>query len=83
MGITKAHSREELVNGVIEAFRFDRKLVIEKGVSIAARSSARYWATTSRRRRRWAKSSATREFYDYEAKYLTDVDHADYSRSPS
>ncbi len=69
VGITKAHSREELVNGVLEAFRFDRKLVIEKGVDCREIECA-VLGNDEPKASPLGEIKCEREFYDYEAKYL-------------
>ncbi len=69
MGIAKAHSREELVNGVIEAFRFDRKLIIEKGVDCREIECA-VLGNDEPEASPLGEIKCEREFYDYEAKYL-------------
>jgi D-alanine-D-alanine ligase len=69
VGISKAHSREELVNGVIEAFRFDRKLVIEKGVDCREIECA-VLGNDELQASPLGEIRCGHEFYDYEAKYL-------------
>jgi len=69
VGITKAHSREELVKGVVEAFRFDRKLVIEKGVDCREIECA-VLGNDKPEASPLGEITCEREFYDYEAKYL-------------
>ena len=71
VGISKAHDRAELETALAFAEQYDRKIIVERGIR-AASWSARCWAT----RRRWlpcpAKFCPSREFYDYEDKYLLD-----------
>jgi D-alanine-D-alanine ligase len=69
VGITKAHSREELVNGVIDAFRFDRKLIIEKGVDCREIECA-VLGNDEPEASPLGEIKCEHEFYDYEAKYL-------------
>jgi D-alanine-D-alanine ligase len=69
VGITKAHSREELVSGVIEAFRFDRKLIVEKGVEPREIECA-VLGNDEPEASPLGEIVCGREFYDYEAKYL-------------
>ena len=81
VGISKAHDRKELGPALTLAARFDRKLVIEEGV--AGKGKTR--ATSKARELEVAvlgnddpKASVVgeiipgKEFYDYEAKYLTE-----------
>jgi len=69
VGITKARSREDLVNGVIEAFRFDRKLIIEKGVDCREIECA-VLGNDEPEASPLGEIKCEHEFYDYEAKYL-------------
>ncbi len=69
VGITKAHSREELVNGVAQAFRFDRKLIVEKGVEPREIECA-VLGNDAPEASPLGEIVCEREFYDYEAKYL-------------
>ncbi|WP_263355653.1 D-alanine--D-alanine ligase family protein [Acidicapsa ligni] len=81
VGISKAHDRKELGPALKLAARFDRKIVIEQGVTGSGKSR-----TTSKARELEVavlgnddpKASVVgeiipdKEFYDYEAKYLSD-----------
>ena len=69
VGITKAHDREELVSGVVEALRFDRKLVIEKGVNCREIECA-VLGNDEPQASPLGEVVCSNEFYDYEAKYL-------------
>jgi D-alanine-D-alanine ligase len=73
VGITKARSREDLVNGIIEALRFDRKLVIEKGVVDCREVECAVLGNDEPESSPLGEISCAREFYDYEAKYLTNA----------
>jgi D-alanine-D-alanine ligase len=71
LGITRATNHEELVAGLVEAGNFDRKLVIESGVSgreveCAVLGNADAEASPV------GEIRYNRAFYDYEAKYLDD-----------
>jgi len=81
VGISKVHDRKELAPALKLAARFDRKIVIEEGVAGSGKSRA-----TKRARELEVavlgndapKASVVgeiipgKEFYDYEAKYLSD-----------
>jgi len=69
VGITKAHSREELTNGIAWAFRFDRKLIVEKGVEPREIECA-VLGNDEPEASPLGEIICEREFYDYEAKYL-------------
>jgi len=81
VGISKAHDRKELGPALALAARYDRKIVIEEGVAGSGKSRG----TTKARELEVAvlgnddpKASVVgeivpgKEFYDYEAKYLSD-----------
>jgi D-alanine-D-alanine ligase len=81
VGISKAHDRKELMPALKLAAQFDRKIVIEEGVAGAGKSRS----TSKARELEVAvlgndspKASVVgeivpgKEFYDYEAKYLSD-----------
>ena len=76
VGITKAHSRDELKASMDEAAKFDRKLIIEEGVG-GAKAKARE-IECSVLGNDDPKASVPgeivpgKEFYDYEAKYLSE-----------
>jgi len=82
VGISKAHERSELGPALTLAARYDRKLVVEQGVGGSSRRGA---AAASARELEVAvlgndnpKASVVgeiipgKEFYDYEAKYLSE-----------
>src|SRR5271170_7297498 len=81
VGISKVHDRKELAPALTLAARFDRKIVIEEGVGGSGKSRS----TTKARELEVAvlgndspKASVVgeivpgKEFYDYEAKYLSE-----------
>lgn len=68
VGISKAHNREELVNGIEEALKFDRKILVEKAINareveVAVLGNDEPKAATP------GEIIPANEFYDYEAKY--------------
>ncbi len=68
VGISKIDSREELAAAVDEAFRYDRKVLVEQGIDgreieCAVLGNAEPEASPL------GEITYTREFYDYEAKY--------------
>jgi D-alanine-D-alanine ligase len=69
LGVSKVRSREELVAGLIEASKYDRKLVVERAiegreVECAVLGNEHAEAT------RLGEIRHNRDFYDFEAKYL-------------
>ncbi len=76
VGITKAHNRAELGPALNEAAKYDRKLVIEDGVG-GAKSRARelevaVLGNDSPKASVIGEIVPGKEFYDYEAKYLSE-----------
>jgi D-alanine-D-alanine ligase len=76
VGITKAHDRKELVPALTEAARFDRKLVVEQGVG-GKKAKAREFEVAvlgndNPRASVVGEIIPGKEFYDYEAKYLSE-----------
>lgn len=68
VGITKAHSREELIKGINEALKYDRKVLVEealnaKEVEVAVLGNDEPEASIP------GEIIPSKEFYDYEAKY--------------
>lgn len=68
VGISKAHNREELVNGIENALKFDRKILVEKAINareveVAVLGNDEPKAATP------GEIIPANEFYDYEAKY--------------
>jgi D-alanine-D-alanine ligase len=76
VGISKAHNRKELRPALAEAAKFDRKLVVEEGVG-GKKAKAREFEVAVLGNDD-PKASVVgeiipgKEFYDYEAKYLSE-----------
>ncbi len=76
VGITKAHNRKELGPALNEAARFDRKLVVEQGVG-GKKTKAREFEVAvlgndDPQASVVGEIIPGKEFYDYEAKYLSE-----------
>lgn len=72
VGITKAHNREELKEGLKEALKYDRKVLIERGlnareVEVAVLGNDYPKAAVP------GEIVPAKEFYDYEAKYQNEA----------
>jgi D-alanine-D-alanine ligase len=72
VGITKAHNREELVNGIDVALKHDRKVLVERGINareieVAVLGNAYPEASVP------GEIIPAKEFYDYEAKYINEA----------
>jgi D-alanine-D-alanine ligase len=69
VGISKVRSREDLADAVLEALRYDRKLVLEKGVDCREIECA-VLGNDEPEASPLGEILYKGEFYDYEAKYL-------------
>ncbi len=76
VGITKAHDRSELAGALDEAAKFDRKLIVEAGVGGAQHKARELECSVLGNDRPEASVVGEvvpgKEFYDYEAKYLSE-----------
>lgn len=68
VGISKAHNREELINGLEEALKYDRKILVERAINareieVAVLGNDKPEAAVP------GEIIPAKEFYDYEAKY--------------
>lgn len=72
VGITKARSREDLDAAFAEAFRFDRKLVVEEAVA-GREIECAVLGNDHPEASPLGEILPRREFYDYTAKYLEDT----------
>ncbi len=76
VGITKAHDRSELGVSLDEAAKFDRKLIVEEGVGGAKHKARELECSVLGNDRPEASIVGEvvpgKEFYDYEAKYLSE-----------
>ncbi len=76
VGISKAHDRKELGPALTEAAKYDRKLVIEEGVegrkSRARELEVAVLGNDSPKASLVGEIIPGKEFYDYEAKYLSE-----------
>ncbi|MGH4138473.1 D-alanine--D-alanine ligase family protein [Clostridium sp.] len=72
VGITKAHNREELIFGVEQALKYDRKILVEKAINareieVAVLGNDYPEASVP------GEVIPAKEFYDYEAKYKSEA----------
>ena len=68
VGITKVGNREELINAVEFAFKYDRKIIVEQGI-VARELEMSVLGNDSPRCSIAGEVLPTKDFYDYEAKY--------------
>ncbi len=69
VGIRKIHSEDELEDALTYAAQFDRKIVVEKGIEVRELECA-VLGNDDARTSVVGEVIPSREFYDYEAKYL-------------
>jgi D-alanine-D-alanine ligase len=72
VGISKAKSENELEHAMLMALEFDRKIVIEAGVPNAREIECAVLGNDEPQASLPGEVIPSREFYDYEAKYLDD-----------
>ncbi len=70
VGIMKCHDESELKSGVEEAFKFDRKVVIEENI-VGREIECSVLGNNEPKASLPGEVKPKREFYDYEAKYVT------------
>lgn len=72
VGVTKAANREELKKGMRDAFRYDRKIVVERTL-VGREIECSVWGNEDPEASyTLGEIIPTREFYDYEGKYEDD-----------
>ncbi len=72
IGIGKAKNREELMNAIDEAFKFDRKILVEELLTGHEVECAVLGNRGNVRASRVGEIFASQEFYTYDAKYSSD-----------
>ncbi len=70
VGITKCHGRSDLQEGLMEAARFDRRVLVEKGVANAREIEVSVLGNEDPRASLPGEVLPSREFYSYESKYI-------------
>jgi D-alanine-D-alanine ligase len=76
VGITKAKSVQQLHDGMTEAFKWDRKVLIEQAVPNARELEVSVLGNDEMSASVVGEIVPSREFYDYAAKYLDKGEHA-------
>lgn len=71
VGITKAHNREELIKGLKDACKYDRKIMIEENINCREFECA-VLGNNNPVASGVGEIIPSNEFYDYEAKYFDD-----------
>lgn len=72
VGITKAHNKEELILGVEEALKYDRKILVEKAIN-AREIEVAVLGNNYPEASIPGEVIPAKEFYDYEAKYNSEA----------
>jgi len=70
VGISKAHNRKELVKGINEAVKFDRKIIVEQGLENIREIECAVLGNDKPKASVLGEIIASNEFYDYDAKYV-------------
>jgi D-alanine-D-alanine ligase len=70
VGITKAHNRIELIEGLKTACQYDRKVVVEQGIDRAREIEVAVLGNDDPQASICGEVAPSREFYDYEDKYI-------------
>ncbi|MGE5072927.1 MAG: D-alanine--D-alanine ligase family protein [Anaerolineae bacterium] len=70
VGITKCHTRSDLQEGLMEAARFDRRVLVEKGVANVREIEVSVLGNEDPRASVPGEVLPSREFYSYESKYI-------------
>ncbi len=76
VGITKCQGRSDLLEGLIEAARYDRRILVEQGVPAAREIEVSVLGNESPSASVPGEIIPSREFYDYAAKYLDQGERA-------
>lgn len=70
VGVTKCDSRSDLLEGLMDAARYDRRVLIEKGVRNAREIEVSVLGNDDPRASIPGEIIPSRDFYSYEAKYI-------------
>lgn len=70
VGITKCNSRADLTEGLMEAARYDRRILIERGVANVREIEVSVLGNEDPQTSVCGEILPSREFYSYEAKYM-------------
>jgi len=70
VGISKCNSRSDLSEGLMEAARFDRRLIIERGVANVREIEVSVLGNEDPQASVCGEVLPSREFYSYESKYI-------------
>ncbi len=72
VGISKAHDRKELIAGIVDAFKYDAKVLIEKAVEKPREIECAVLGNEDPKASVLGEIFPSEEFYSYEAKYVSE-----------
>ena len=70
VGISKAKNKQELEKGIEEAQKYDRKIIVEKGIDPAREVEVSVLGNNDPKASVAGEVKPSNEFYDYDAKYV-------------
>jgi D-alanine-D-alanine ligase len=70
VGITKAHTRRELQTAILEAAKYDRRILVERSIENAREIECSVLGNDNARASVPGEVIPSNEFYDYDAKYV-------------
>jgi D-alanine-D-alanine ligase len=70
VGITKAHTRKELQTAILEAAKYDRRILVERSIENAREIECSVLGNDNPRASVPGEVIPSNEFYDYDAKYV-------------
>ncbi|NUM25400.1 MAG: D-alanine--D-alanine ligase [Candidatus Buchananbacteria bacterium] len=70
VGIGKCHNRKELINGIIDALKYDRKIIVEQGIEDIREIEVSVLGNDKPKASVPGEIISSNEFYDYDAKYV-------------
>ncbi len=76
IGVSKIKTAHELASGIEEAFRYDRKILVEQGVGNAREIECAVLGNDEPRASVLGEIKSSNEFYDYDAKYVDGASEA-------
>jgi len=70
VGVGKCHNRRELIAGIDDAARYDRKVIVEQGIEDISEIEVAVLGNDAPKASVPGEIIASNEFYDYDAKYV-------------
>lgn len=76
VGIGKCHNQKELILGINDAIKYDRKIIVEQGIENIHEIEVSVLGNDNPKASVPGEIIASNEFYDYDAKYIDDKSQA-------